>query len=62
MNHSKGCVLKVKGQNFDIFGLLDQFLKNCPVTFFLIWQDFSKDDTKPLDKDGFDLIALKVIF
>ena len=27
-NHSKGCFLKVNGQNFDIFGLLDQFLKN----------------------------------
>ena len=28
LNHSKGCFLKVKGQKFDIFVLLDQFLKN----------------------------------
>ena len=27
LNHSKCCFLKVKGQNFDIFGLLDHFLK-----------------------------------
>ena len=39
LNHSKGCFLKVKGQNFDIFGLLDHFLKNWPVTFFLFWQE-----------------------
>ena len=30
--------------------------------FFYFGKNFSKDDTKPLDKDGFDWIALKVIF
>ena len=53
LNHSKGCFLKVKCQNFDIFGFskTDHFDKN-----------FSKDDTEPLDKDGFYWIALKLIF
>ena len=35
----EGLFLKVKGHNFDIFGLLDHFLKNWPVTFFLFWQE-----------------------
>ena len=41
LNHSKGCFLKVKGQNFDIFGLLDHFLKNCSITFFLFLHEAS---------------------
>ena len=62
LNHSKGCFLEVKGQNFDIFGLLDHFLKNWQVFFFYFWMNLPKDGTKPLDKDEFDWITLNVIF
>ena len=62
LNHSKGCFLKVKGQNFDIFGLLDHFLKNWQVFFFYFRMNLPKDGTKPLDKDRFDWITLNVIF
>ena len=30
--------------------------------YFYFDKNFSKDDTKPLDKDGFDWIALKLLF
>ena len=38
LSRSKGCFLKVKGQNFDIFGFLDHFLKKLTSNFFLFWQ------------------------
>ena len=59
---SNGCFLKVKGQNIDIFGLLDHFLKNWQVFVFYFGMNLPKDGTKPLDNDGFDWIALNVIF
>ena len=62
LNHSKGCFLKVKGQNFDNFGLLDHFLKNWQVFFFYFRMNLPKDGTKPLDKDRFYWITLNVIF
>ena len=54
LNRSKGCFLKVKGQNFDIFSLLDHFLKNWLVTFLYFGKNLPKDGTEPLSKDGFD--------
>ena len=51
-----------EGPIFDILGLLVHFVKNWQVFFFYFGMNLPKDGTKPLDKDGFDWIALSVIF
>ena len=51
---SKGCFLKVKGQNFDIFGSLDHFSQKLTSIIFSILA--SKDGTKHWTK--MDLIEL----
>ena len=56
LNGLKGCSLKVKGQNFDIFGLLDIFSQTDKYYFFYFGMNLPKDGTKQLDKDGIDWI------
>ena len=62
LNRPKGHFKGLKGRIWLIFHLGDNFLKNCLITFFYLGIEVPKMGADGLPKDGFDWIALKVIF